>query len=252
MTIEESWKLVREIVSTVGGFSISCLTAYFLWRRLRTKLLITCSTHHQLVGAGRVDNITLVNRGDRPMTIFSIQGVEDGKVFEIEAFKPPLVIKALESLYVATSPFSGYSDFKLHGRSKPKYYAVIEDRAVRCELIDHPGVHSLKIFEGLEIVTKAVQRFNGKLYDERTKFAIVYKRDGTQHTALVLDAGMVVEDWPFGLNAFKREHVVDAATLHGVIQGIEPLAKALGRYAIYDFAAVDHAKLDWPEAKLET
>ena len=237
----------RDVIATAGGFSLSCLTAYFFWRRLRTKVLITCSTLLEQVGGGRVGNITLINRSDRPLTVFSLQGVDEGKVFEIEKFEPAQLLKPLESIFVTTSPFTAYSNYEVHHSKKPQYYAVLEDQAVKCELIDSPRVHSLKAFRGLEIVGKIAQRFNGKLYDERTKFAIIYMQGGARQTALVSKHGFIVGDWSFSATMFSKPDVETAQKLHACIQH-STLAKPLGRYAIFDFATNEYASLEWANA----
>lgn len=244
-TFSQLWDAARGVVSTLGSLCLSGLTSYFLWRRLRTKILITCSTRHELIGDGRVDSITLINRGDRPLTIFSLQGVDEGKVFEIESFKEPKLVKPLESLFISTSRFSAYKGYELRASKGPRYYALLEDRAVECELINSPQVENFKTFEGLTVAGKVRLVFNEKLYDEGTRFAVVYRKDGVEQTALILVNGIVVEDWPFTLNRFKSEQLGSAATLHATIQSIPMLAKGLGRYGIFDFEVHDFAKLDW-------
>jgi hypothetical protein len=239
--------LTRDFLLATAGACATGFSVYFGWRRFSTRILVTCSTVHQLVGAGRIDSITLINKSDRPLTIFALHGVDKGKVFEIEKFKEPKLVKPLESLFIATTPFSTYGGYELRGSERPKYYVLLDDRAVECELINPPHVENFDVFDNLTTVTKITHNFNSQLIDEGTKFAVVYQLDGSKKTALVLDAGIVVGDWKFGINAFTKEQVETAATLHATIQHASSLAAALGRYGIWDFATRDFAKLEWPE-----
>lgn len=88
---------------------IAATALYFYKQKLGAKVLSSHSLR-EIEGRVVIDYLTLVNKKNAPLTIFSIYAsLSDRVLIELDRFSPPLILKPLESLELKI-PYSRYGD----------------------------------------------------------------------------------------------------------------------------------------------
>jgi hypothetical protein len=181
--------------------------------------------------ASGIKSVTLINKKDRPLVIFEIHAEMDGLSFGLHKFEPPLILKAMEATIVEIDPVSyRYLGDQKYEWKHPDYpgsiniYLSLPDRILKCQPHSPPDRLVFGIKRNLRPVTNAISRFNGRIYNDRVKFAIIYKDHERGHqTAFIHQSGFI--DWPLMPNMLASADVKDEASVRVAVMatGLEPL-----------------------------
>jgi hypothetical protein len=162
----------------------------------------------------RITEIVLINKKNKPESIFSIQAViNEDVVIEVESFKPPLLLKPLESVLVKTTPFSAlYVDnqrfhAEYHNAKTLIIYLITDNKKLKCKIASAASLHNHNYFTHYRTAQKHTQRFNDKVFNDRVKYAVIYVFDSQQCTAFIDDAGFITDDWHFYYNSIPKSHI---------------------------------------------
>ena len=211
---------VKTILVSLPGVFLGLFSLFFAIQKIGSKVLITYSVGMNQLNEERIDNLTLINKKNKPVIVFSIQVViDDHLVVEVEKFEPPLILKPLESVHIETTPVSHYyigsekweADLSL--RKKQDVYLITESNKIKCKVISSPSINKLRFFNDYVPVAISNTKYNGIVYSsDKVRYAIVYYYDSKQHTAFVSRSGFILGDWEFRYNAIPPDelHSVDS------------------------------------------
>ena len=139
--------MIEDVLVSIPGVVLGGFSLYFAYQKIGSKVLASYSVVSNLVSESRISDITLINKKNKPITIFSIQAViNEDIVVEVENFQPAMVLKSLESTYVITTPFShlhiGQDKYKADyfRPNKVDLYLITEKSKIRCQVISHPEI----------------------------------------------------------------------------------------------------------------
>jgi hypothetical protein len=201
----------QEFLKILPGLAIFPLTFYLGWKKIGYRVTGSVTSTHQRTSAPRISQIVLVNHKDRPIPVCAVQAVIAGKrTFTIEEFDPPLILKALESITIETTPYSSL-DFS-DGPWKPPFnskeleiFLITSGKTVPVAIENHPTIRKLQTFLPYEHGTKSRFKFNGKVYNKDVAYAIAYKEGTERRTAFVDISGFISEDWDYKFNCLPTE-----------------------------------------------
>lgn len=233
--INIDWDLVKEVTISLPGIILTIFSIYFAHQKVGKKVLVSFSVYSELLTAKRINPIILMNKKNKPVTIFSIQAVINKDiVVEIEKFKPSLILKPLESLHIETTPCSniGLKDQAwepTYPAGKVDVYLITNHGKIKCKIISSPEVKKFREFQRYRTAIKSTTRFNGKVYNKKAKYALVYLYQGTQHTAFVMNSGFITGDWAFAYNTISKQCLSNKELLkqHLISQGYDKLFTAI-------------------------
>jgi hypothetical protein len=160
---------------------------------------------------------------DRPLAIFEIHAVMGKLSFKIKEFNPPMILKALEATNVEADVVSTrylQSEvyewrFLVENTAEIDIYLSTASKMVKCRRQGPPSRFGFAMKRKLQVVTDLTRRFNGLIYNDYTKFAVVYTEEKTQKTALVDTRGVI--HWNHNPNGLRPEHMQNAATVKEAI-----------------------------------
>lgn len=205
---------IKNVFASVPGVVLGAFSLYFAYQKLGNNVLITYSIVCGVITERRISDITLINKKNKPITIFSIQAIINKHiVVEVERFQPAMVLKPLESVYIKTTPFSclylGKDRYNLEylSQNKVDIYIITEKAKIKCTDIRSPSLSAYFDFKHYEKVTKRTERYNGKVYNDRVKYAVVYMSNSKEYTAFIEESGFIREDWGFKYNMIPVTHM---------------------------------------------
>lgn len=217
------WPIISEIVKLVPGVVLFPLTLLLGWKKVGNKALITYSASWDQYTASGLSDIALTNCKDKPLVVHAIYIVIDRHILvPLKEFRPPLVVKGLESASIECDPVSayyvGHEPFEFDFLNNGEIYITTAGGRIKCELDQTPSTISIARNENYQLATRSTSRYNGHVYDHRVRYALVFWYEGTQRTAFVGLGGHIGLDWPFEINALQPEQMTSAATVKEVIE----------------------------------
>ena len=214
---------IQEFLKIVPGLTIFPLSFYLAWRRLGTNVSASFAVHHERTLAKRLNTILLNNHKDKPVVIYSIQAVIQKEVtYEVQAFDPPLILKAHESLRVETEPYSqlvlstGPYEPELN-LENVELYLVLANRTYRCRKEHHPHLAPLVEFKDYARAAKSTNQFNGLVYNDNAAYAITYRMNGELRTSLIDVSGFICRGWDYRINRIAAEAMKDRASVRAYL-----------------------------------
>lgn len=98
---------VKDVLVSIPGVVLGLFSFYFAYQKIGHKVIASYAFGWDRITEERITEIVFINKKNKPESIFSIQAViNEDVVIEVERFKPPLLLKPLESVHVKTTPFS--------------------------------------------------------------------------------------------------------------------------------------------------
>lgn len=205
---------IRNILVSIPGIILGGFSLYFAHQKIGEKIFVSYSIGHSRITENRISELEFINKKNKPISIFSIHAVIDNHVVvDIDKFKIPIILKPLESLHIETPAFSALylGGERYKAEYGPPYnvdiYIVNDTKKIKCITINHPSISAFFDFEHFINTTKSIKKFNGKVYNENVKFAITYRFDSQEYTALVEDWGFIAEGWNFKYNQIPPEYM---------------------------------------------
>lgn len=198
---------LQEFLKILPGIVIFPFSLYFVWKKLSNRVTASITTHYQRTIAPRISEVVLANLKDGPLAIFAIYALLDKDIYiELDRFDPPLILKPLETLKIATDPYSqliiGNDRFEPDfTRSKIDIYLVLSDKIIKCIQAGHPNLQSLPVLLNHRYAIKETKKFNNIVYNEFAAYAITYRINAKIETTIVDKAGHIGGDWAFPFNA---------------------------------------------------
>ena len=96
-----SLEILKNILVSIPGVVLAGFSLYFAYQKICNKVLVTYSVVSVGASETRISEISLINKKNKPITIFSIQAVINKEIIvEVESFKPALILKPLESIHI--------------------------------------------------------------------------------------------------------------------------------------------------------
>lgn len=205
------WEGLSKLLGPIPGVVVTLFSLYFAYRRVTHRVLVSFAVGANKLTASGIVELTLVNRRDRPVLIFSVYAVVDGRVLlEVEQFSPPLVMKPLECVQIRPKPFSAYYldgdeyDALLRPTQRVEVYLGLEHRVVRCKVMTPANLLVHKRFKELRQTSKVTKVFNQTVYGTSLLYAVVYEIDAIQKTAFITPKGLIVGDWIYPTNCLPE------------------------------------------------
>jgi hypothetical protein len=229
---------VNTVLLAAPGALATAFALYFAYRRVFYKVLVTYSFGGGVISADGITSLTLVNRKDRPLTIFSIHAVLGNRnVIEIESFSPPLILKPLEAIEIRPRPFSAY--MMGNDEYNPAYdewngatiWLALESRFLKCKPISSPTTTRMRHFRRLKFITKVTKQMNGVVYKLDSRYAISYGTGDDTKTAIVTKGGIITGDWGFAPNHLRETDLASEATVKAALEA-SGLTARLGGIAV--------------------
>lgn len=230
---------VKGVLASAPGVILAGFSLYFAYQKIQDKILVTYSIVSEGVSETRISEMSLINKKNKPVTIFSIQAVINKDiVVEVESFKSALILKPLESIHIDTSPFSslrlGFDQYEAEymAPNQVDIFLITENKKIKCELINSPSLSSYFDFKHYKKATKETRTYNGKVFNDSVKYAIVYNYNSEERTAFVGKSGHISEDWGFKYNAVEESSM-------GSKEDVRSYLVAIGYDKIFDGLIVD-------------
>lgn len=229
---------LSKLLTAAPGVLLTFFSLYFTYRKIFHRVLAFFSYGGDILAADGVRAVTLINRKDRPLTIFELYAtVEDSVLLQVEKFSPPLILKPLESIEIHPKPFSAYMldgeeyRARLGPPHKVDIYLVLDRGLLKCKLISQPDVGTMRRLMYFRRATKLVRRFNGQVYGFNVIYAICYGSPGNTRTAFVTKAGIIDGDWGLAPNRLQECDLASEATVKAALDSAM-LDKVLGAYHV--------------------
>jgi hypothetical protein len=209
-----TWEDIKNIFVSIPGVFLAGFSFYFAYQKLGNKVLVSYSIESGRISEPRISPLELINEKNKPVSIFSIHAViNQDTVFEIVSFEIPLILKPLESLQITTPKYS--AAYLGDERYKPDFmkpnkvdiYLITHKKKIRCTTINPPSLNAMDYFGHYRKVTKDTRTFNGKVYNERCKYAVTYRLDSEEKTAFIEDWGFITDGWEFKYNQVPEEYM---------------------------------------------
>ncbi|MGK0270845.1 MAG: hypothetical protein ACI88H_001495 [Cocleimonas sp.] len=230
---------IKTILASAPGIILVGFSLYFAYQKILNKILVTYSIVSEGVTETRISEISLINKKNKPVTIFSIQAVINKDIIvEVESFKPALILKPLESVHIDTLPFSslhlGADHYKAEYMTPNQVdiFLITDSKKIKCELIDSPRLSSHFDFKHFKQATKKTRTYNGKVFNDSVKYAIVYNYGSEERTAFVGISGHISEDWGFRYNSIEKSSM-------GNKEDVRKYLVAIGYDKIFDGLVVE-------------
>lgn len=220
--------MLRNILVSIPGVVLAGFSFYFAYQKIGDEVFITYSVVYEQASAKRISEITLINKKNKPLIIFSIQAVINKEiVIEVEKFETGLILKPLESIHIKTTPFSNlwlgsdvydasYNDLDL-----VEIYLLSDSKQIQCKTISPPNLSSFFDPRIYSIAAKTTRIFNGCVFNETVRYAITYKYMGETKTAFVHYSGPIFQDWDFKYNFIEEEFMVSADSVKKYLVGLD-------------------------------
>ena len=202
------------ILASVPGVVLGGFSLYFAHQKIGNRVLVTYSINSSIFTENRITNITLINKKNKPVTVFSIQVViNEDIVIEVEKFQPAIIIRPLEHAYIETTPFSSlhidgcrFKEDYLSPKNL-KMYLITDKGKLQCLIIPSPDLSTHFDFKHYRNTVKSTRSYNGKVYNDKAKYVIIYRRNSEQHTAFVDETGFIGEEWGYSYNKIPSAYM---------------------------------------------
>ncbi|WP_323614346.1 hypothetical protein [Pseudomonas putida] len=166
----------------------------------------------------RITNLSIANLKDKPLIVYEIIVLlrEQKRYFRLQKFDPPLVIKSLEATSIAPDAYSDlditpnpFTDIE----TKFEIHLITNSKVIKCKPAHSPEALAHKHFKKYQSAATSSKRFNGKIYTNEARLALVYTYKGAQHTSFLLKSGFICDEWPFRTNSIPKDMMINATTI---------------------------------------
>lgn len=218
---------IQEFLKIAPGLAIFPFTIYLAWKKIGRKLSCSFTVGSSRVSTERITSVVLTNHKDSPLAIFEINAVCENDIsFSVEKLNPPVVLKALESVVIETTPFSnltvGSDEYKpelVFG--KVQIYAATSEKIIKCKMISHPTIVNHQEFNYLTQASKNTRKFNGITYNENVAYGIVYTINSKIKTTFIDRSGFIISDGDFYYNLVPQESMASKEALQEFLKIME-------------------------------
>lgn len=196
-----TWAGVWEFFKVFPGLVLFPFSIYFLWKKIGNNILAQYTYSIDAHTAPRVSDVTLINKKDKALTIFSVSVVIENKSFlQLESFSPPVVLKANDVLALKIGEISGAEINGVEWTLPPpeangaNYKIVLNtsDGIVDCKTNETSSAESYAEKKQFKIAHAKRWVLNGVVYGTDQKYALVkYLDDGETSTLFVNKYGVV-------------------------------------------------------------
>lgn len=230
LTFIDKWfRPVLVIFATVVGL-------YLTFKKFGNSVSVTYNIESDSLVAPRISDIVLTNHKDKPVSIFSIIAVFDKEIsLTLHECKPPLILKAYETLAIKTEP---YSSLNINGHTyEPVFfdaeiYLETTDELINCKTRKKPNIS-----QSYRRVMKTIRTFNSVVHSDLYKYLLVYKVNGELKTTFIHYSGFFENDWSFAFNMIQVEFGKEIES-----QAIMNALKEYGLLAMFDTYALYEIK----------
>lgn len=202
----------------------SAFTIFFSWRRVGYKVGAIYSWQMNRITASGISSVTLLNYKDRPIPLFSLDAILDGRSLNLKKFEPPLILKPLEVITVKIEPASAYYDengiIDLNSKTTNQFQAEIyistTDKNIKC-IPKGPCEHGAIIDKRkLGKITKGTHRYCGHIISDKILYAVHYM-DGEKHEVSFIDNGGFI-NWGIFPNAIRLSDFKDIKEIEDTLK----------------------------------
>lgn len=196
-------------------------------KKFGNEVLATCTITSEYFKPDYISSVVLTNCKDKPIVIKSILAeFKDNSHIELIKFKEPLVISAHSSNKVKIPPYSKLSlngceytpdllDITIILKSDSEYIKCKEPNIKK-------GLSSVQI-------TKSNREFNGFIYNESLKYALLYSENDKSYTAFIAANGFLGNEWDYGQCLIAKN---GGATINNIRQMLKD--NAINKWILYD------------------
>ncbi|GAA62216.1 hypothetical protein P20652_4120 [Pseudoalteromonas sp. BSi20652] len=165
-------------------------------KKFGNEVLATCTITSEYFKPDYISSVVLTNCKDKPLVIKSILAEFKGNShLELIKFKEPLVISAHSSNKVKIPP---YSKLSLNGcEYTPDLLDITIILQSDSEYIKCKEPNIKKGLSSVQI-TKSSRKFNGFIYNESLKYALLYSENDKTYTAFIAANGFLGNEWGYG------------------------------------------------------
>lgn len=230
LTFIDTWfRPVLVVFATLVGL-------YLTFKKFGNSVSVTYNVECGPLVAPRISDIVLTNHKDKPVSIFSIIAVFDKEIsLTLHECKPPLILKAYETLAITTEP---YSSLNINGHPyDPEFlnaeiYLETTDKLIKCKTRKKPNMN-----QSYRRVMKSIKIFNSIVHSDLYKYLLVYKVNGELKTTFIHYSGFFENDWSFAFNMIQVEYGKEIESL-----AIMNALKEYGLLAMFDTYALYEIK----------
>lgn len=226
-----------DILIKIAGFTgiVSLpFTLYFASKRIGYKIAARYTSGVRRLTAKGIRAVTLMNLKDRPVAIFEIHAVVNGRSLQLKKFDPPFILKNLESTNIEIEPVSFYStdegDFEWKDptakNERVDFYLSTVDKNIKCIRKGPASHYQVMQKKKLKLISAHTKHYNGHIINDEARYAVVYKDNGKDKTAFI-DRHGIMHNWDYLPNALHIDDLKDRDTVRAAIMrsGLEPLVK---------------------------
>lgn len=211
---------VQEFFKVVPGIVIFPLSFILAWKKFRTSVSCLVKINSNNFLPTQFSSVVLSNNKDRPVTIFEVVAVIDDRYqVSVEKFDPPLVLKALETLSVVTTPYSalytheGEWEPEILAGTKLTLYVVVPKGIHKCKDLSRPHTINARAFRNYITPLKETYVHSGKTASNKVKFLLYYMDGNQRRLSFISYAGMLDESKGLPFNAIAPAYLVDVDCL---------------------------------------
>ncbi|MBB1424271.1 hypothetical protein H5200_20465 [Pseudoalteromonas sp. SG43-7] len=196
-------------------------------KKFGNEVLATCTITSEYFKPDYISSVVLTNCKDKPLVIKSILAeFKDNSHIELIKFKEPLVISAHSSNKVKIPP---YSKLSLNGcEYTPDLLDITIILKSDSEYIKCKEPNIKKSLSSVQI-TKSNRKFNGFIYNESLKYALLYSENDKAYTAFIAANGFLGNEWDYGQCLIAKN---GGATINNIRQMLKD--NAINEWVLYD------------------
>lgn len=199
--IKELWIFIIGFVGAIG----TILGTYFGIKKIGYKIKAKYTIESCRWSARRVSKITLENKTDKLLTIFSIVAkINDKYLLEIETLEKPLNLQPLSTQKINIDYVSRWliDDIeKLIEFENLEIFIKSNDGFIQCNKMQF----SITDLSHLQYITKCQSYYNNKIYTPNVLFAIEYLDNKENHITVFVDKFGHMSSEILGFNIIPKE-----------------------------------------------
>lgn len=219
----------QEFLKLVPGLVIFPLSFYLAIKKIGVSISCSAQMGEDLFFPARVKSLVLSNNKDRPITIYEVFGVFGDHIqFPVHQFEPPLVLKALETMSIATERYSfltvGSNEWQpsMAPNEKIDFYITTTEGSIKCKSFAKPMMIVQAIQQGYVMATRYTKQINGKVISKKIRFIMVYAVGNDEKTALIESGGLLDEFTGLGFNSISLNHMQSVEKVREYVLSVSP------------------------------
>lgn len=219
----------QELLKLAPGLVIFPLSFYLAIKKIGISVSCSAQMGEDCFFPARVKNVVLSNNKDRPIAIYDVFGVFGEHIqFPVHQFEPPLILKALETISIATERYSfltiGRDEWQpsMGPNEKIDFYVTTTEGAIKCKSFARPMMISQAILQGYVMATRFTKQINGKVISKKIRFIMVYAVGNDEKTALIESGGLLDEFTGLGFNSISQNHMQSVEKVSEYVRSVSP------------------------------